>query len=145
MSQPSQNYANHRQLVPIYHFVLIPLSLIAAILSIVYAVSGFAANGALVSILVLLLGVVCLVGTFMGRVYAIKVQDRLIRTEEDIRHFKLTGRWIDPRLTIKQLIALRFAGDAEFPALCEKALKENMSPDAIKKAVKDWRGDYYRV
>lgn len=145
MSQTSQNYANHKQIVPIYHFVLLPVSLIAAILSIVYSVSGFSENSILASILMLLLGIVVLVGSVMGRLFAVKVQDRLIRTEEDVRHFKLTGRWIDPRLTIKQLIALRFASDAEFPSLCEKAIAENMSPDAIKKAVKNWRGDYYRV
>ncbi|MFH5183735.1 DUF6526 family protein [Paenibacillus sp. TAB 01] len=145
MTQPSQNYANHKQIVPIYHYVLLPLSLITAILSIVYAVLGFAEHGALASILLLLLGIVVLIGSATGRMYAVKVQDRLIRAEEDLRHFKLTGRWIDPRLTMKQLIALRFASDAEFPSLCEKAIEENMAPDMIKKAVKNWRADHYRV
>lgn len=145
MTQPSQDYANHKQMVPIYHYVLLPLSLITAILSIVYAVLGFAEHGALASILLLLLGIVVLIGSATGRMYAVKVQDRLIRAEEDLRHFKLTGRWIDPRLTMKQLIALRFASDAEFPALCEKAIEENMAPDMIKKAVHNWRADHYRV
>lgn len=145
MNQPSQNYANHKQIVPIYHFVLLPLSLITAILSILYAILSFAEHGALASILLLLLGIVVLIGSATGRMYAVKVQDRLIRTEEDLRHLKLTGRGIDPRLTIKQLIALRFASDAEFPVLCEKAIEENMSPDNIKKAIQHWRADYYRV
>lgn len=79
------------------------------------------------------------------RMYAAKVQDRAIRAEEQLRHFILTGKRLDQRLTVKQIVALRFAGDDEFPSLCKKAAEEQMKPDAIKQAVRDWRADHYRI
>jgi hypothetical protein len=62
-----------------------------------------------------------------------------------LRHFILTGKLLDPRLTIGQIISLRFATDEEFPALCERTLQEKLSPDAIKRAIKTWKADYDRV
>ncbi len=79
------------------------------------------------------------------RVFALKAQDRAIRAEENLRHFAMTGKLLDPRLTIRQIIGLRFASDEEFLALAKRAADENLSEDAIKRAVKNWRGDYYRV
>ncbi len=80
-----------------------------------------------------------------ARIFALKAQDRAIRAEENLRHFALTGKLLDPRLTVKQIIGLRFASDAEFVALAQRAAEEKLSLDAIKRAVKDWRADYYRV
>jgi len=77
--------------------------------------------------------------------FALKAQDRAIRAEENLRHFVMTGKLLDPRLDIRQVIALRFASDGEFVALAERAAKEAMTPDAIKQAVKNWRADQYRV
>jgi hypothetical protein len=57
----------------------------------------------------------------------------------------LTGKQIDPALTVKQLIALRFTSDEEFIDLCKKAIKENMTPDAIKKAIVNRRADHQRI
>jgi hypothetical protein len=57
----------------------------------------------------------------------------------------MTGKLLDSRLTIRQIIGLRFAGDDEFVALARRAADENLSADDIKKAVKNWRADYYRV
>ena len=65
--------------------------------------------------------------------------------EENLRHFAMTGKLLDPRLDTKQVIALRFASDGEFIALARRAADESMTPDAIKQAVKDWRADTYRV
>ncbi len=82
---------------------------------------------------------------FFCRIFALKAQDRAIRAEENLRHFALTGKLLDPRLTIRQVIGLRFASDAEFVELAARAVQENLSEDAIKRAVKSWRADTYRV
>jgi hypothetical protein len=146
MSQTNQNYANHRQIVPVVHYFLMPLSLVVAIASLVYALGSLRSGDRLLEPLVIVgLSLVVMVLVPLSRSFGVKVQDRLIRTEENLRYFRLTGQWLDPRITLKQLIALRFASDQEFPALCDKAVKEQLSPGDIKKVIKSWRGDYYRV
>jgi hypothetical protein len=82
---------------------------------------------------------------FFARIFALKAQDRAIRAEENLRHYVLTGKLLDARLTVRQTIGLRFASDDEFPALAQQAVKENWTEDAIKRAVKNWRPDTYRV
>ena len=79
------------------------------------------------------------------RIFALVAQDRAIRAEENLRHFLLTNRALDSRLTLQQVIALRFASDDEFPSLAQKAAEQRMTGADIKKAVKNWRGDYHRV
>ena len=95
--------------------------------------------GVLFCLLVLLL---------IGRTYTTKLQDRIILLEERLRANAL----LTPdqqrgfsRLSPKQVVALRFASDPEFAALCERALSGNMKPDAIKRAVRDWRADPHRT
>jgi hypothetical protein len=80
-----------------------------------------------------------------SRVFALKAQDRAIRAEESLRYFILTGKRIDPRLSLSQIIALRFASDEEMPSLAEKALEHGLSNDAIKKEIRTWRADWQRV
>ncbi|MDQ1910112.1 DUF6526 family protein [Paenibacillus sp. GD4] len=146
MSQPNQSYANHRQIVPVVHYFLMPLGLIVAIASLVYALGSLRSGDRLLEPLVIVgLSVMVMLLIPLSRSFGVKVQDRLIRTEENLRYFRLTGQWLDSRITLKQLIALRFASDQEFPALCDKAVKEQLSPGDIKKLIKSWRGDYYRV
>jgi len=79
------------------------------------------------------------------RTFALKAQDRAIRAEEQLRHYVLTGKLLDSRLSVRQVIGLRFASDAEFPALAKRAADENMDPETIKKAVTVWRADTYRA
>ena len=80
-----------------------------------------------------------------SRSFALKAQDRAIRAEENFRHFILTGKPLDSRLRMGQIIGLRFASDAEFVALAKKAVDENLSSKQIKQAVQNWRADNNRA
>ncbi len=82
---------------------------------------------------------------FYSRAFALKAQDRAIRAEENLRHFILTGKPLDKGLRIGQIIALRFAGDEEFPSLVQRASAENLSGKEIKMQIKNWKADLYRV
>jgi hypothetical protein len=77
------------------------------------------------------------------------VQDRVIRLEMRVRLERVLGasRRLDiDRLTLPQLVGLRFASDAELPALVDDVLAGRITePDAIKKRVKDWQADWLRV
>ena len=79
------------------------------------------------------------------RSFALKAQDRAIRAEENFRYYLLTNKALPSALSMRQIVGLRFASDDEFVALAEKAAKENLTEEAIKKAIKNWKGDYYRV
>jgi hypothetical protein len=95
--------------------------------------------------LITVLTACALVLWYFCRIFALKAQDRAIRAEENLRHYVLTGKLLDPRLSVVQIVALRFASDEEFPALAERAARENLTGDATKRAVKNWRADTYRV
>jgi hypothetical protein len=80
-----------------------------------------------------------------ARLFALRAQDRAIRAEENFRHFVLTGKPLDPKLALRQIIGLRFASDAEFPALAARALAENLTEDQVKREVRQWRADHDRA
>ena len=82
---------------------------------------------------------------FFSRSFALKAQDRAIRAEENFRHYVLASKRLDPRVTTRQVVGLRFAADEEFVDLARKAVEESLSENEIKKAVKNWRADTYRV
>ena len=79
------------------------------------------------------------------RAFALRAQDRAIKVEENFRHYLLTGKSLSNELSVRQIIGLRFASDDEFPALANKAVTENLSEKEIKKAIKNWKADTYRV
>jgi hypothetical protein len=144
MSEQSQSLATHTRFDPPFHFFALPIFAITLIWSIVHVVrepslwSGW--------MVVFMLG--ALVALFKIRLNALRVQDRVIRLEERLRLASLVDdAWRPkiPLLTVSQLIGLRFASDAELPALADRALREKMSRADIKKAIKNWRPDDWRV
>jgi len=140
-----QTYANHVRLHPPFHFFLIPSALVLLILTIVNVVRH---SDRLDSWILLLIGVMAAVAIPLIRVNPLRAQDRVIRLEERLRLAALLNEPLKSRigdLTESQLVALRFASDAEVAALAEKALKEQMKAADIKKAVVSWRADLFRV
>ncbi len=140
----TQNLKNHGRLVAGYHYVTFLLLLLVLIGSIVNLVHSAPENVYSASLL-LVLTIATILVTFYARVFALKAQDRAIRAEENFRHFIATGKQLDNRLRISQIIALRFAGDDEFVALTKKAANENMTAKDIKAAIQNWKGDYNRA
>ncbi len=140
----AQSFANHGRLDPGFHFVLIPLVLVAVILSIISLVR----HPGLDSTLWLLLAIALLLTAGKARSNALKAQDRVIRLEERLRLAMLLPEAARPRiteLTEQQLIALRFASDAELPALAIRALNEGLTKKQIKTSIQSWRADNFRV
>jgi hypothetical protein len=139
-----QNFNNHAQMVPGYHYLT--FSGIIALLggSINYLLKSSPENKYLTSLLVLTSIIFVLVAWF-ARTFALKAQDRAIRAEENLRHFVLTGKLLPSSLRVGQIVALRFAPDAEFPALVEKAAADNLSGKEIKQLIQNWKADFYRV
>jgi len=143
---PEQSYAKHAQFVPLYHQVLFGIIVATLIGSFVNLYLSLGDHSRLYSAsLITALSVALIMTTLFARVFPLKAQDRAIRAEENLRHYVLTGKLLDPRLTVKQIVGLRFASDAEFPALAGRAVAENLSPDDIKKSVKNWRADHDRL
>jgi hypothetical protein len=137
-----QNFKTHARYVPGFHFLT--LSIIAA--SLVIAIILLASEGFnLSTVFTLLVAIALGLLFFYVRQFATKNQDRIIRSEEDFRSYRLTGKVIDERLTRAQVIALRFADDEEYSSLTEKAIKENLSSAEIKKTIQQWRADHHRV
>jgi Family of unknown function (DUF6526) len=144
-----QNFKNHTRFVPLYHFItstLIVALLVGSTMGLVHACSHSTDGAGLHNaMLFFVISVVLLFVWFFARSFALKAQDRAIRAEENFRHFVATGKPLDSRLRMGQIIALRFAGDDEFVALAKQAADENLSGKQIKMAIKNWRADNNRV
>jgi len=140
----SQNFSNHTRYDPPFHFFVLPVLVITLIATIVQLIRWPSLNSAWIVVFM----VAAVVALFKIRLYALKVQDRVIRLEERLRLATLLDESLRPRIgefTESQLVGLRFASDAELPALAARALSEKLSRDEIKKAVQQWRPDYWRV
>ena len=140
----TQNFKNHAQIVPGFHYVILGLLVSVFIGSIVNLINSAHENVYSASLLVVLT-IATILLAFFARGFALKAQDRAIRAEENFRHFIATGKPMDSALTMGQIIALRFAGDDEFLTLSAKAVADKMSSKEIKMAIQNWKGDYNRV
>ncbi len=143
-AQAPQNLANHTKYDPPFHFFMIPV----LVGTVVLALWGVATNPRFDTGWTLVLSLAWLVAGFKIRLYALGVQDRVIRLEERLRMMTVLPEPLRARigdLTASQMVALRFASDAELPGLVEKALAENLPNAEIKKAIETWRPDYQRI
>ena len=146
-----QTFSSHRRFDPLFHFFLLPVFAVGLVLSLIHFFYHFRDSDArdnIHSFLLIVLAAALLMLVFRTRIYALKVQDRIIRLEERLRLMQLLGEPLRsriPELTEDQLIGLRFASDAEVPKLAERALNEKLTRGDIKKAIRNWRPDNWRV
>ena len=115
------------------------------LVAVIAAIWGAVRDRTLVAEAVMLLAIGVLGTITLLRVFVLRVQDRVIRLEMRVRMSELGIAQEFEQLEPRQLIALRFASDAELPSLTHRAIAEKLPPDQIKRAVTQWRGDYYRT
>lgn len=143
----TQTYANHTRFDPPFHFVVIPLLLVNlgfAIYATIHSWPGYRHT----HLWWIVMAVVFLLMAGTARSEALRAQDRIIRLEERLRMAVLLPAAELPlaeSLTIHQIIALRFASDAELPGLALRAAAEGLTPKQIKQSIVNWRPDEYRV
>ena len=146
MPEP-QNYKNHVRFDPVWHYVLLPLLMLNIVFAAYDTVHHWPDHKPLF-LWWILMSIVLFVAVGMARGHSLKAQDRIIRLEERLRLAALLSAEDNARskaLTESQLIALRFASDAELPGLAKRALDENLTQKQIKEAINSWRPDYFRV
>jgi hypothetical protein len=139
-----QTLANHVRIDPPFHYFVLPVFAITWIVSVIFLVRHFG----FLHFWIVVFNTALVVAAIRFRQYALKVQDRVIRLEERLRLAALLSDSQRPqiaKLGERQLIALRFASDEEVPALFERTLSANLTPADIKKAIKNWRPDHWRV
>ena len=141
-----QNLKSHGRYVLLYHFFALPV-LIGNFGAKVYF--WIKAGFGLSHFFSILLAAALFLGALYGRLFALAVQDRLIRLEERLRYERVLSeelRWRADELTKDQFISLRFASDDELSALMKKVLDEKVtSRKTIKQLIKSWRPDYLRA
>lgn len=140
-----QSFKNHRQFIPLYHYVLALLILAVAIGAGINMFKSMGGAGLYSASLLFAMALGNVLMFFFARAFALKAQDRAIKVEEDFRAYRRNGSVLDPRLEMRQIIGLRFASDEEYDALAERAINEGLTEDDIKKAIQNWKGDYYRA
>lgn len=142
---PTQNAANHARLVPGFHIVAGML----AMLNVVWTAYRIFSRPGADSAMAFLAAVALLLIGWYARAFSVAVQDRVIRLEERLRLARLLPPDLRTRVdefTPTQLIALRFASDAELPALAQRVLTEKIADRrAIKALIQEWRPDYLRA
>ncbi|UCC26193.1 MAG: hypothetical protein JSU98_03625 [Gemmatimonadales bacterium] len=145
MERKPQNLENHAKYAPAFHFVAVPVLSAAAVYFGWRAVQA----PSLDTVAAALFAVAVLIIAFVSRLFALGVQDRVIRLEERLRLESLLPEEEWPRIpefSTDQLIGLRFASDEELPELARRVLAGELHDRTeIKKAVRDWRADYERI
>lgn len=140
-----QNFKNHAKFVPAYHFFVVPVLVANVVILIIRLAHLVNFERAFAVLLALAL----LVFAAAARNFALNVQDRVIRLEMQLRLRELLPADLQPRIgefSLGQLVALRFAGDAELPTLARKVLDEHTTDKkAIKQLIQNWKPDHLRA
>lgn len=141
-----QSFANHVRIVPLFHQVALPILLLNVIWAVYRFIHTWFSFDALVA---LLLAIALILVALCARMFALTVQDRVIRLEMRLRMDKLLPADLKSRFdefSVSQLVALRFASDAELPELAGRVLAEKIGDrKTIKRMVKSWKPDYLRA
>jgi hypothetical protein len=141
----TQNYKNHAKLVPAYHMFGYPILAVYFVWALLQAVKHPSLDTAMPA----LLGAGLMVTSYYARVFALRVQDRVIRLEMRLRMRELFPPDLAariPEFTTAQLVSLRFASDAELPVLAKRVLDERLNDrKAIKLMIRDWQADNLRA
>ena len=145
MAERVQNFSNHRRFFPLFHFTAVPLVL----LYLAYSVYVLVRAPSLATAAPVVLGASLLCTQLASRLMALSVQNRVIRLEMQLRLERLlgpAGREAFDALTVGQLIALRFASDAELPALVQRVRSNELATSrSVKQAIREWRADFLRA
>lgn len=141
-----QNFKNHVRFVPLYHFFALPMLVVNFGWSIYrWIAAGFSISG----LEWVLTSAALFFGVVYPRLFALNVQDRVIRLEERLRYERVLPeelRWRADELTVDQLVSLRFASDEELEKLMRKVLDGKLTErKAIKRLIKNWRPDSLRA
>jgi len=140
-----QNFANHTRWHPTFHFFVLPVMLINFFWAVVMFVKAPGWNAGWWIVVSLALALL----TNFVRTYSLKVQDRLIRLEEKLRYQQVLSPALAQQtsnLTVGQTVALRFAADEELEKLVNSVLSGKfVKTKDIKRAIKQWRADNFRV
>jgi Family of unknown function (DUF6526) len=141
-----QSLKNHVRFVPLYHFFALPMLIIHFGWSIYrWIAAGFSIDG----LEWVLTAAALFLGVLYARLFALSVQDRVIRLEERLRYERILPEelgWRADELTVDQFISMRFAGDEELEQLMRKVLDDKLTKrKAIKQLIKNWRADYLRA
>lgn len=142
-----QNYENHVRWYAPHHFYLYSVLTALVTASLVLAVKDDLNRIIWIAFSIAFL-LIALVSLMLRQHYALILQNRVVRLELRLRYYVLTNKRfeeIENRLQAGQIFALRFASDEELPALVERALKENLSGDQIKRSIRNWLPDDMRV
>ena len=143
--QMVQNFENHARIVPAYHFGVFGIFTINLFWSLYRVVRYFS----FATVMELLLAVAFLLLFFYARLFALTVQDRVIRLEMRLRLAQILPADLRARIndfTAAQLVSLRFAGYEELAELARKVLAENLTDrKPIKRMIKNWQADFLRA
>jgi Family of unknown function (DUF6526) len=141
----AQDFENHTKIVPAFHYFVLPVLAINLGRSI-YRVAHHFSGDTVISVL---LAAALILLALYARMFALTVQDRVIRLEMQLRLRKLLPPDLHPCIvdfTVGQLVALRFASDAELPGLARKVLDEKVHDrKTIKKMIQNWQTDLLRA